>query len=66
MPAIETVAMPKVAGKARSYIPACTARQTKNFHIKITWPEKCAERHSFQYPFEGCSFQYPLEGYKEP
>jgi hypothetical protein len=24
---------------------------------KITWPEKCAERHSFQ---------YPLEGYKEP
>jgi hypothetical protein len=23
---------------------------------KITWPEKCAERHSFQ---------YPLEGYKE-
>ena len=30
---------------------------------KITWPEKCAERHSFQYPLEGYSFQYPLEGY---
>ena len=29
MPAIETVAMPKVAGKARSYVPTCTSRQTK-------------------------------------
>ena len=34
MPAIEIAAMPKVAGKARSYVPACTARQTKDFHIK--------------------------------
>ena len=33
MPAIETAAMPKVAGMARSYVPACTARQTKDFRI---------------------------------
>jgi hypothetical protein len=34
MPAIETAAMPKVAGKGRSYVPACTARQAKDFYIK--------------------------------
>ena len=33
MPAIETSAMSKVAGKARSYVPAGTARQTKDFYI---------------------------------
>ena len=62
MPAIETVAMPKVAGKARSYIPACTARQTKDFHIKTTWPEKCAERCSFSTPLRGALFSTPLRG----
>ena len=34
MPATEILAMPKVAGMARSYVTACTARQTKDFHIK--------------------------------
>ena len=34
MPAIETAAMPKVAGMARSYVPVRTARQIKDFHIK--------------------------------
>ena len=44
MPAIETAAMPKVAGMARSYGPACTTKQAKDFHIK-TPPssEDCTE-----------------------
>ena len=34
MPATEIIAMPKVAGMARSYVPACTAGQPKDFHLK--------------------------------
>ena len=32
MPAIATAAMPKVAGKARSYVPAGTTSQERDFH----------------------------------
>jgi hypothetical protein len=34
MPAIETAAMPKVAGMARSYVPARTTRQERDFSYK--------------------------------
>lgn len=33
MPAIEITAMPNVAGMARSYFPAGTTRQERNFHL---------------------------------
>jgi len=32
MPAIETATMPKVAGMARSCVPACTARHRGYWH----------------------------------
>jgi hypothetical protein len=35
MPAIEIAAMPKVAGMARSYVPACATRQGRDFHINL-------------------------------
>jgi hypothetical protein len=34
MPAIETAAMPKIAGMARSYVPACTIRDRKGLSYK--------------------------------
>ena len=33
MPAIEIAAMPQVAGMARSYVPAGTTRQKRDFRI---------------------------------
>jgi hypothetical protein len=34
MPAMKTAAMPKVAGMARSYVPARTTRQERDFSYK--------------------------------
>jgi hypothetical protein len=34
MPATLGIAAVSIAGMARSYVPVCTARQTKDFHIK--------------------------------
>jgi hypothetical protein len=47
MPSIETAAMPKgVAGMARSYVPACTARQTKDFRIKNLFVKRLFRKHA--------------------
>ena len=35
MPAIEMAVMPKVAGRARSYVPVGATRQKRDFHINL-------------------------------